>query len=66
MKSILAIALFPFTLISAVAGAYWLNQSQGYNPETAAAVMTIAAGFWIWIWEFILPYRKQWNKTTVT
>lgn len=62
LKSTLAGTLFPFTLIAAVAGAYWLNQSQGYSSETAASVASIAAGFWIWAWEFILPYRKQWNK----
>lgn len=63
LKSMLAAILFPMTLIGAVALAYWLNQSHSYTPETSAVIATIAAGLWIWIWEFILPYRNAWNKT---
>ena len=51
------------TLIGAVALAYWLNQSHSYRPETSAVIVSIAAGLWIWVWEFILPYRNAWNKT---
>ncbi len=50
-------------MAASVGATYWLYDSKGYDPEIAAVIMTIAAGLWIWAWEFILPYRAHWNKS---
>lgn len=63
-KRITSKFLFPFTLTAGLGCALWLSSdAMGISPDNAAVFVLIAAGIWIWTWEFILPYRKHWNQS---
>jgi sterol desaturase/sphingolipid hydroxylase (fatty acid hydroxylase superfamily) len=62
MQKIIAATLFPLTLASTLALVYWLYKSLDFTADTATVLVTIGAALWIWAWEYILPYRTQWNK----
>jgi sterol desaturase/sphingolipid hydroxylase (fatty acid hydroxylase superfamily) len=62
MQKIIPATLFPLTLISSLALVYWLHQSIGLTADIATVLVTIGAALWIWAWEYIMPYRLQWNK----
>lgn len=62
-QNLAARILFPLTLGAGLAAAVSLsNKAANMGPESIAVLVLIVAALWIWAWEFILPYRKPWNR----
>ena len=55
--------LFPLTLAATLAMAAALYNAEVASPEIIAAGLTLIAGFWIWLWEYLAPYREHWNDS---
>lgn len=62
MRNLLPTLLFPFTLSAALFSAYFAQGNLGMNPEIIVTITLITCGLWIWLWEFLLPYDKNWNR----
>jgi len=62
-KSLAAIAIFPFTLTAALVVALWV-EAGGYvdDLQLISVLVLVVGAFWIWAWEYILPYRESWNR----
>ncbi len=62
MQTLLSRLIFPFTMVVALLAVYWLTEHRGINPAYATIAVLLVVGAWIWAWELLMPYRKQWNR----
>lgn len=55
--------LFPATMLGALMGVHAAVQRGGLNPSIAVFAALVPTAAWVMIWERLLPYRAQWNRT---